>query len=151
MGRDGDQDKPIGTGYYLILRFVFSHKRRLGYLCERFVPLLLTMMMAVLMTMLMTACSDFSGESAKPPPPAAQVQGPPTSGKVLDAKRAGGYTYMELEHNGNTFWIASAVINVQRNNIVSWKGAQVMKDYKSAALRKQFKEIYFVSSIKIEK
>jgi len=139
MGRNGCLNKNFGARRHHELWGCFHPEHICKYLC------------GLCLLGLISACSDFFGESAKQPPPAAQVQGPPTSGKVLDARRAGGYTYMELEHNGKTFWIASAVTNVQRNNIVSWKSAYVMKDYKSAALRKEFKEIYFVSSIKIEK
>lgn len=98
------------------------------------------------------ACSDYVGEAPpKNPPPSKVIQGPPTQGKVLNALRGGGYTYMELEENGKKFWIASSVINVKRNDIVSWKGASVMTDFKSASLSKEFKEIYFVNSIKVEK
>ncbi|NOZ52771.1 MAG: hypothetical protein GXP08_06440 [Gammaproteobacteria bacterium] len=131
-----DHNNSVVSGFFYCTRLLIHLSKHTGGLC------------LVLLTL---GCSDFSGESTKQPPPTAQVQGPPTRGTVLDARRAGGYTYMQLEHNGKKFWIASSIINVQRNDIVSWQGAYVTKNYKSAALKKQFKEIYFVSSIKIEK
>ncbi|WP_455208545.1 hypothetical protein [Kaarinaea lacus] len=95
-------------------------------------------------------CSDFSSESkSKDPPRNEQVQGPPTSGKVINAMNGGGYTYMHLESNGKQFWIASSVINVKRNNIVSWEGGSVMTDFTSYALNRKFEEIHFVKSISI--
>ena len=101
---------------------------------------------------LVSSCSDYVGESPpKEPPQSEMIQGPPTQGKVLNAMRGGGYTYMELQGGGKKFWIASSVINVRRNDIVSWKGASVMSNFRSASLSKNFDEIYFVNSIQIEK
>lgn len=103
-------------------------------------------------TVLLAACSDYAGESPpKQPDPSEVIQGPPTQGKVINAMRGGGYTYMQLEEQGKQFWIASTVINVRRNDIVSWEGASVMTNFKSASLSRNFDEIYFVNAIKIEK
>lgn len=96
------------------------------------------------------ACSDFFNESkAIDPPKSEKVQGPPTTGKVVNAMRGGGYTYMHLENNGEQFWVASSVINVKRNDIVAWEGGAIMTDFTSFALNRRFEEIHFVNSIKI--
>ena len=97
-----------------------------------------------------TGCSDFFSESKSKTQPASETkQGPPNQGTVLNALRGGGYTYMKLENNGETFWVASSVINVKRNDVVSWEGGSVMTDFQSYALNKRFEEIRFVTSIEI--
>ena len=102
------------------------------------------------MAFILFGCSDFFSESKpKDPPKSEKVQGPPTTGKVINALRGGGYTYMKLENDGDQFWVASSVINVKRNDVVAWDGGAVMTDFTSFALNRRFKEIHFVNSIKI--
>jgi hypothetical protein len=93
-------------------------------------------------------CSDFFNDS-KNQDKSETNQGPPVSGKVLNAMRGGGYTYIELENNGKIFWIASSVINVKRNDEVTWEGGSVMTNFTSYALNRKFDEVHFVKSIKI--
>lgn len=95
-------------------------------------------------------CSDiFSESKSKTQPKSETTQGPPTHGTVINALRGGGYTYMELENHGEKFWVASSVINVKRNDTVSWEGGSVMTNFRSYALNKNFDEIRFVTSIEI--
>jgi len=110
---------------------------------------------AVLLILLITsglqACTDFFAESkSKDQPRSETVQGPLMTGKVMNALRGGGYTYMQLENNGHEFWVASSVINVKRNDQVSWEGGTVMTNFTSYALNKRFDEIHFVRAIKID-
>ena len=98
----------------------------------------------------LTGCSDFFNDSkSRHQNESETTQGPPLSGKVLNALRGGGYTYMQLENDGKKFWVASSVINVQRNDEVAWEGGTVMTDFTSYALNRKFEEIHFVKSIKI--
>lgn len=85
--------------------------------------------------------------NANTTPPANNL---PTGGKVIKAMHAGGYTYMQVENDGKEFWIASTMLNVKRNDRVTWADAAVMKDFKSTTLRRTFDEILFVSSAQIE-
>ena len=95
-------------------------------------------------------CTDFFSESnSKNNPKSETIQGPPQSGKVVNAIRGGGYTYMHLENHGQQFWVASSIINVKRNDVVRWEGATMMTDFTSYALNKRFDEIQFVKSIQI--
>lgn len=98
----------------------------------------------------LNGCSDITSESKhKSPPKEEQVQGPLASGKVVNAMRGGGYTYIQVENHGEQFWIASSVINVQRNDIVAWENGSMMTNFTSYALNKKFEEIHFVRSITI--
>jgi len=103
-----------------------------------------------MMALGLSGCSDITNESkAKTPPKEEQVQGPLASGKVINAMRGGGYTYIKIENHGEQFWIASSVINVQRNDIVAWENGSVMTNFTSYALNRKFDEIHFVRSITI--
>jgi len=79
------------------------------------------------------------------------TQGFPNSGKVIRAMHGGGYTYMEIENNSEKFWIASTMINVKRDDIVTWTDASLMKDFKSSTLRRTFDEILFVTTASVKK
>ena len=78
-------------------------------------------------------------------------QGFPNTGKVIRAMHGGGYTYMQIENNNKNFWIASTMINVKRDDIVTWTDAALMKDFKSATLRRTFNEILFVTAASVKK
>ncbi|MFV2055104.1 MAG: NrfJ-related protein [Thiohalomonadales bacterium] len=116
----------------------------------------------------LSACSDSdktnvenSGDAATPnkaqpqiatqtPPATPSAPGkPPLTGKVIKAMHAGGYTYMQLENEGKQFWIAATMMNVQRNDHVTWADAAIMKNFTSSTLRRTFDEILFVSAAKV--
>lgn len=110
-------------------------------------PVTLVILLSVI---IVYGCTDFFNESkSKDQPRSETIQGPPLSGKVLNAIRGGGYTYMQLENDGREFWIASSVINVKRNDMVRWEGGTVMTNFTSYALNKKFDEIHFVNAVKI--
>ncbi|WP_455365734.1 hypothetical protein [Kaarinaea lacus] len=106
--------------------------------------------LVVILSISLFGCSDFTNESkSKTPSREEQVQGPLASGQVVNALRGGGYTYIEVENNGERFWIASSVINVKRNDIVAWENGSVMTNFTSFALNRKFEEIHFVRTITI--
>lgn len=110
----------------------------------------LVTLIIILPVFFLQGCTDFFNESkSKDHARSDTTQGPPLSGKVVNAIRGGGYTYMHLENDGQEFWIASSVINVKRNDTVRWEGGTVMTNFTSYALNKQFDEIHFVNAIKI--
>ena len=74
---------------------------------------------------------------------------PPLTGKVIKAMHAGGYSYMQVENQGKQFWVAATMMNVKRNDHVSWSDAAVMKNFTSSSLRRTFEEILFVSAAKV--
>lgn len=104
----------------------------------------------LLVSAVSVGCTDFFNESKSIEQSKSEtLQGPPLSGKVVNAIRGGGYTYLHLEKEGQKFWVASSVINVKRNDTVAWEGGTVMTNFTSYALNKQFDEIHFVKAVKI--
>jgi hypothetical protein len=107
-------------------------------------------LLGMVMVVSLYGCSDFTNESkSKEPPREEQVQAPLASGKVINSLRGGGYTYIQVENNGEQFWIASSFINVKRNDIVAWENGSVMTNFTSYALNRKFEEIHFVKTITI--
>ena len=90
-------------------------------------------------------------QPAQPAAAPASAGNVPTSGKVIKAMHAGGYTYMQLENAGKEFWIAATMLNVKRNDQITWTSAAVMHNFKSSALRRTFDEILFVSAASVQK
>lgn len=68
-------------------------------------------------------------------------------GKVLQATSEGGYTYAEVEQNGNTFWIAGSQTALKPGDIATWRQAQEMKNVHSKVLDRTFDSIYFVTEV----
>jgi len=74
----------------------------------------------------------------------------PKRGKVVKAMHAGGYTYMQVEDKGKQFWIAATMMNVRRNDNITWTDAAIMRNFTSSTLHRTFDEILFVTSAEIE-
>ena len=59
----------------------------------------------------------------------------------------GGYTYVEVEAGGGTFWLAGPETEITEGAQVEWKGPMVMRDFHSPSLDRTFSEILFVDSV----
>ncbi len=70
--------------------------------------------------------------------------------KVLDNVNAAGYTYLQVDENGNQYWIAAPQTNVQKGEIVYYSNGMEMKNFHSATLNKTFDSILFVQSVSTE-
>ncbi|OUS27898.1 hypothetical protein A9Q98_08415 [Thalassotalea sp. 42_200_T64] len=77
----------------------------------------------------------------------APAVAPSTSGKVAQVIASAGYSYIEVEANGNTVWLAAPETSVKSGESISWQGGAVMKNFKSSSLDRTFTEIIFVDAI----
>jgi len=68
-------------------------------------------------------------------------------GIVLDAVTGGGYTYMNIEENGEKFWIAGPQTSVSKGAEVSFSEQIWMPNFTSKALNRTFEKILFVSGV----
>lgn len=65
------------------------------------------------------------------------------TGKVAETINSGGYTYVKLEQEGKTIWIAIPQTDVKvGQNIVAQPGME-MKSFKSKSLGRTFDSVYF--------
>jgi len=65
------------------------------------------------------------------------------SGKVMEAKDGGGYTYARLEKDGKETWVAYTSVPTQVGDMVSFTGCMEMRNFPSKALNRTFDSILF--------
>lgn len=70
-------------------------------------------------------------------------------GVVKSAANAGGYSYLEVEQNGSTLWVAAPETQVKAGDKVSWDSGMVMRDFKSNSLNRTFGEIVFAGAVRV--
>lgn len=76
-------------------------------------------------------------------PPAAA----PVKGKVLEAMDASGYTYLNVETDAGTKWIAVNQTPVEVGEEITFMDGMVMQNFFSKALDRTFPEIVFSSGL----
>jgi hypothetical protein len=74
--------------------------------------------------------------------PFASAQGG-LSGKVIETMNSGGYTYVQIENNGQKTWVAIPQADVKVGQKVTFQPGMLMKNFKSKSLNRVFDEIYF--------
>lgn len=72
-------------------------------------------------------------------------------GKVLSVKDAGGYTYLEVEENGQKLWVAVMQTKVNVGDIVEFPDSPPMVNFQSKSLNRTFDKIIFAAGIRIVK
>ncbi len=81
------------------------------------------------------------------PAPAPQAQAPAgggsLSGKVVETMNSGGYTYVQLEKNGQKIWVAMPQTTVKVGQDLACKPGMVMPNFKSKTLNRTFDSIVF--------
>jgi hypothetical protein len=81
-----------------------------------------------------------TAESAPPPFAAAW-------GTAIQVVNTGGYTYVEVEVEDGSFWLAGPETEITEGTRVQWKGPMLMRDFHSPSLDRTFSEIVFVDNI----
>lgn len=77
-----------------------------------------------------------------------EPDGPAGEGVVKSVVNGAGYSYVELEHNGKTFWVAGTQVNVAKGDKVSFVENVVMEKFYSKTLKREFDRIIFASHLK---
>ena len=68
-------------------------------------------------------------------------------GVVIEAITGGGYTYLNIDENGEKFWIAGPQTSVAKGAEVSFNEQVWMPNFTSRALNRTFEKILFVSGV----
>lgn len=71
-------------------------------------------------------------------------------GTVISHKMVGAYSYIELDVDGATFWLATSISDVKSGDRIAWKDHAVMTNFKSKALNREFPLILFVDRVMTE-
>lgn len=119
---------------------------------QKFIGLvLLTTMVA---SGLVSGCSDKKSTSTKSDSEVAnnalsknqnQVQGARFFvGELSETFNAGGYTYVNVATSAGNIWAAGPITALKKGDKLSFASKMLMKNFRSTALKRDFKEIYFV-------
>jgi len=113
---------------------------------KRFTVLFVMMLTFMVVVSMHEAYADSkkSGEAAgKKLETKAQDDASSLSGKVIETMDSGGYTYVNLQKNGKTTWVAVPQMKVTVGQQMSFAPGMVMNDFKSTSLNRTFDAIVF--------
>lgn len=72
-------------------------------------------------------------------------------GKVVNTMDSGGYTYVEVEENGQKLWVAVMQTKVKPGDIVEFPDSPPMVNFQSKTLKRTFDKIIFAPGLRIAK
>ncbi|BDV42251.1 lipoprotein [Geotalea uraniireducens] len=70
-------------------------------------------------------------------------------GKVISTMDAAGYTYLEVEENGQKLWVAVMQTKVNKGDVVEFPDSPPMQNFHSKTLNRTFDKIIFAPGIRI--
>jgi hypothetical protein len=91
-------------------------------------------------------------QDLKPAP--ARADGPMDSaqsgrGRVMNVAYGGGYTYLEIEHDHASLWLAAPQASVQVGEQIAWNNGALMQNFAANSLGRTFDRIIFVGTITV--
>ncbi|SNB46344.1 hypothetical protein [Geobacter sp. DSM 9736] len=72
-------------------------------------------------------------------------------GKVLNTMDAAGYTYIEVEENGQKLWVAVMQTKVKPGDMVEFPDSPPMVNFQSKTLKRTFDKIIFAPGLRVVK
>ena len=72
-------------------------------------------------------------------------------GKVLETMDSGGYTYVEVEENGQKLWVAVMQTKVKVGDSVEFPDSPPMVNFQSKTLKRTFDKIIFAPGLAVNK
>ncbi len=69
------------------------------------------------------------------------------SGKVVETMDSGGYTYVQLEQDGQKTWVAVTQMKVKKGQRITFKPGMVMENFESKTLKRKFDRIVFSDGV----
>jgi len=70
-------------------------------------------------------------------------------GKVVNTMDSGGYTYVEVEENGQKLWVAVMQTKVKVGDTVEFPDSPPMVNFQSKTLKRTFDKIIFAPGLRI--
>lgn len=68
-------------------------------------------------------------------------------GKVIDLVLTEQYTYVQVNENGNLYWIAGPVVKLEKGDLIGFSEGVLMSGFYSKSLRRNFDKILFVGQL----
>lgn len=72
-------------------------------------------------------------------------------GRVVETMNAAGYTYLRVDENGSSVWLAVMEVPVKVGDVVEFPDSQPMTGFRSKTLNRTFDSILFVPGIRVER
>lgn len=79
--------------------------------------------------------------------PAPNDAGLPYKGKVVSVIDAGQYTYIEVQQDKKTLWLAAPAIALKKDNTIRFEDGAEMVNFRSNSLNRTFPAIRFISRV----
>lgn len=79
--------------------------------------------------------------------PGAPPAAPGRQGTVIQAMDAAGYTYLEVDVDGASVWLAGPQTALGEGDVVTWTDEMPMRGFTSTTLNRTFDEILFVNEL----
>ena len=72
-------------------------------------------------------------------------------GKVLETMDSGGYTYVQIDENGEKLWVAAMQTPVKVGDTVEFPDSPPMVNFQSKTLKRTFDKIIFAPGLAVNK
>ena len=72
-------------------------------------------------------------------------------GKVLETMDSGGYTYVQVDENGQKIWVAAMQTPVKVGDTVEFPDSPPMVNFQSKTLKRTFDKIIFAPGLAVNK
>jgi len=73
----------------------------------------------------------------------------PNHGKALEVIQAGEYTYINIEKDEGSEWIATATLSAAKGDTINYSKGSLMKNFRSKSLDRTFPKIIFAGAANI--
>lgn len=75
------------------------------------------------------------------------VAAAPRQGIVAESMNAAGYSFIRVDENGSSLWLAAPETALEVGQSIRWSGGGQMRNFTSRSLNRVFDEIIFVDSV----
>ena len=69
-------------------------------------------------------------------------------GIVEETMNAAGYSFIRIDENGSSIWVAAPETRIEIGQSIEWQGGTLMHNFTSRSLNREFDEIIFVSTVR---
>lgn len=96
-----------------------------------------------------TVATPAHGSLPMPGAAAPGMVGAQSSGKVKSVAHAGGYSYVEVDANGSTQWLAVTETPMKAGDTVTWQPGAEMRNFNAKSLGRTFEQITFINGVTV--
>jgi hypothetical protein len=104
----------------------------------------LAILFSILTLFIFTSCEK---DKEEPKTTAEQVPAGVRSVKAIESMYASNYTYINVDENGKTFWIAIPQMEIKVGENLYFSKSMEMKNFKSETLNRTFESVLFVDDL----